>query len=47
MTWMEWYNKCSVCILADCCTTVDEMIYNIALHAASTRVKLVPSGDVL
>ena len=30
-----------VSILADCCTTVDEMIHNIALHAVSTRVARV------
>ena len=29
-----------VTILADACTTIDEMIHNIALHAVSTRVKL-------
>jgi len=34
--------KYEVSILADCCTTVDEMIHNIALHAVSTRVPLVP-----
>ena len=39
--------KYSVAILVDCCTTVDEMIHNIALHALSTRVKLVPSSEVL
>ncbi|USD67530.1 cysteine hydrolase family protein [Vibrio sp. SCSIO 43136] len=33
--------KYEVSILADCCTTVDEMIHNIALHAVSTRVPLV------
>lgn len=32
--------KYDVTILADCCTTVDEMIHNIALHAVSTRVPL-------
>ena len=32
--------KYSVSILTDCCTTVDEMLHNIALHAVSTRVKL-------
>lgn len=31
-----------VTILADCCTTVDKMIHNIALHALSTRVELLP-----
>ncbi|WP_406610682.1 cysteine hydrolase family protein [Agarivorans sp. JK6] len=30
-----------VSILADCCTTVDEMLHNIALHALSTRVPLL------
>lgn len=39
--------KYNVTILPDCCTTVDEMIHNIALHAVSTRVKLVPSSEVL
>ena len=39
--------KYSVSVLVDCCTTVDEMIHNIALHALSTRVKLVPSSEVL
>jgi hypothetical protein len=39
--------KYAVTILPDCCTTVDEMIHNIALHAVSTRVALAPSGDVL
>jgi nicotinamidase-related amidase len=39
--------KYKVCILPDCCTTVDEMIHNIALHAVSTRVPLVPSTDAL
>ena len=34
-----------VSILPDCCTTVDEMLHNIALHAVSTRVKLVPSAE--
>ncbi|PSW21859.1 cysteine hydrolase [Photobacterium sanctipauli] len=35
--------KYDVSILMDCCTTVDEMIHNIALHAVSTRVPLVNS----
>ncbi len=39
--------KYGVTILPDCCTTVDAMIHNIALHAVSTRVKLIPSSDVL
>lgn len=33
--------KYDVSILMDCCSTVDEMIHNIALHAVSTRVPLV------
>jgi nicotinamidase-related amidase len=37
--------KYSVTVLPDCCTTVDEMIHNIALHAVSTRVRLVPSSE--
>ncbi|MDJ0523218.1 MAG: cysteine hydrolase family protein [Planctomycetota bacterium] len=36
-----------VTILPDCCTTVDEMLHNIALHAVSTRVKLVPSTEAI
>jgi nicotinamidase-related amidase len=39
--------KYKVSILPDCCTTVDEMIHNIALHALSTRVPLVPAKDAL
>ena len=39
--------KYSVAILADCCTTVSEILHLIALHAVSTRVKLVPSSEVL
>ena len=34
-------------ILPDCCTTVDEMIHGIALHAVSTRTALVPSAEAL
>jgi nicotinamidase-related amidase len=37
--------KYSVAILADCCTTVDEMIHKIALNAVSTRVHLVSLND--
>ena len=40
----EFYD---VTILPDCCTTVDEMLHEIALHAVSTRVKLAPSTEVL
>ena len=39
--------KYQVSILVDCCTTVDEMIHNIALHAVSTRIPLVPQSEVL
>jgi len=35
--------KYRVCILPDCCTTVDAMIHNMALNAVSTRLPLVPS----
>ena len=33
--------------LPDCCTTVSEILHQIALHAVSTRVKLVPSIEAL
>lgn len=36
-----------VAILPDCCTTVDELLHAIALHAVSTRVRLVPSTEAL
>ena len=39
--------KYKVSILPDCCTTVDEMLHNIALHALSTRVSLVPAKDAI
>jgi nicotinamidase-related amidase len=39
--------KYDVSILVDGCTTVSEMLHNIALHAVSTRVRLVPSTDAL
>ena len=39
--------KYKVTILTDCCTTVDEMIHNIALHAVSTRVSLLPFTEAL
>ncbi|WP_222612526.1 cysteine hydrolase family protein [Undibacterium flavidum] len=38
--------KYQVSILADCCTTVDEMIHGIALSAVSTRVVLRQSTEV-
>ena len=34
-------------ILSDCCTTVDEMIHNIALHAVSTRVSLISLNEAI
>ena len=37
--------KYKVSILTDCCTTVNEAIHMIALHAVSTRVPLVLSTD--
>lgn len=39
--------KYKVSILADCCTTVSEILHNTALHAVSTRVALVTFRDVL
>lgn len=39
--------KYAVSVLADCCTTVDEMLHVIALHALSTRVKLVSSTEAI
>ncbi len=39
--------KYDVTILPDCCTTVSEILHLIALHAVSTRVKLVPSSEAL
>ena len=36
-----------VTILPDCCTTVSEILHLNALHALSTRVKLVPSSEAL
>jgi nicotinamidase-related amidase len=39
--------KYAVTILPDCCTTVSEILHLIALHAISTRVKLVPSTEAL
>ncbi|QIA65037.1 isochorismatase family protein [Vibrio astriarenae] len=39
--------KYEVSVLMDCCTTVDEMIHNIALNAVSTRVPLVSAMQAL
>ena len=38
--------KYDVTVLADCCTTVSEMLHLIALNALSTRVKLAPSSEM-
>lgn len=39
--------KYQVSILADCCTTVTELLHLIALNAVATRLSVVQSGDVL
>ena len=39
--------KYVVTILPDCCIAVSEVLHQIALHALSTRVKLVPFADAL
>jgi nicotinamidase-related amidase len=39
--------KYKVTILPDCCTTVSEILHQIALHALSTRVNLLESSAVL
>jgi nicotinamidase-related amidase len=39
--------KYKVSILADCCTTVSEMLHHIALHAVSTRVTLISANQAL
>ena len=39
--------KYKVSILSDCCTTVNELLHHIALHAVSTRLPLVLADDVL
>jgi nicotinamidase-related amidase len=39
--------KYQVRILPDCCTTVSEMLHQIALHAVSTRIELTPSEVAL
>ena len=38
--------KYSVKVLADCCTTVSQMIHLIALNALSTRVSLAESSSI-
>lgn len=37
--------KYRVTLLADCCTTVDEMIHHIALNGISTRLKVALADD--
>jgi len=39
--------KYKISVLTDCCTTVNEMLHNIALHAISTRISLVLSEDAI
>ena len=39
----ERYN---VSILADCCTSVDQMIHNIALNAVSTRIPFISNQQL-
>ncbi len=39
--------KYKVSILFDCCTTVDEMLHNIAIHAVSTRVRLAQASSAI
>lgn len=39
--------KYRVTILPDGCTTVSELLHLIALHAVSTRMRLVPSSEAL
>jgi len=36
-----------ITVLPDCCTTASELLHFVALHAVSTRVKLVPSLDAI
>ena len=39
--------KYEVAILADCCTTVSELLHQIALHAVSTRMRLTTVAEAL
>jgi nicotinamidase-related amidase len=39
--------KYKVTVLTDCCTTVNEMLHNIALHALSTRVSLLSAKEAI
>lgn len=38
--------KYEVSVVTDCCTTVDEMLHNLALNALSVRVSLVTTAQV-
>jgi len=40
-------DKYEVLVLADCCTTVSELIHNVALRALSIRVRVLPSTEAL
>ena len=40
-------DKYQVSVAVDCCTTVDEILHKLALHALSTRVALAPASDLL
>jgi len=40
-------DKYDLAILPDACTTVTELLHQIALHAVSTRLRLVPSSEAL
>lgn len=39
--------KYDVTVLADCCTTVTELLHLMALHALSTRIRLLPASEAL
>lgn len=39
--------KYKVTILSDCCTTLNEMLHHIALHAVSTRLQLAKATELL
>lgn len=39
--------KYEVCMLTDCCTTVSEMLHNIALRAVSTRLPLMTAKEAI
>lgn len=39
--------KYTVTVLADCCTTINEMIHKIALNALSARVQVIPFEKAL